>query len=421
MTRDLRYAPALRFASATTLVIVLGLIFARSAQAFTPEYLVRLRVACENGLKDAPPDFKKDVCGCYVRRAQEKFPDPQPRVSDGARQDVQRVLTDCFAEAIARRDPSVNSRRGWPTGYRSNFLAACEKGATAKNGVSTETAKAYCECSVRETERRFPDSLSAEKYSRHLLADAPTAKDQEAYEEVLRACNGEISGESEEVASVEYQIIRNMRKGVTRANAARRVLRGFSGYYLMLTEARKQAGAPKQNAEVERTKGLIAEAGRLYVEACSKCANTSACERDRIDALLPNSEDKLSPCGEMKAPGEEPAPPMSREEREALEKDAAPYVASALARTTPSSSSPVGLPRGGRGAVLLGSRRLPSLVGGGPVGSHADRSGRHSHGPESSLRNQPVYGRPRDAELLGDLADGQEAGRTEGPLCLKRD
>lgn len=299
------------------------------ARAFTPEFLSRLRTACETGLKDAPPAFKNDVCNCYVERAQKKFPEAEPQVYEGAREDVQRILTDCFAEVIARRDPSVNSRRGWPRAYRANFLAACEKGATAKSDVSAEAAKTYCECSVRETEKRFPDSLSAEKYSRHLLANAPTTNDQKAYEEVLRACNSEISGESEEVASVEYQIIRNMRKGMTRANAARRVLRGFSGYYLMLTEARKHAGAPKQNAEVERTKGLIAEAGRLYVDACSKCANTSACERDRIDALLPDTEDKLSPCGEKKAPGEEAAPPMSREEREALEKDAAPYVASA--------------------------------------------------------------------------------------------
>lgn len=314
--------------TARSIVVSLVLMIAGGAQAFTPEYLLRLRAACENGLRDAPPDFKNEVCGCYVQRGQEKFPDPQPQVYDGAREDVKRILTDCFAEAIARRDPSVNSRRGWPQVYRANFLTACKTSATTKKDVSGETAKAYCECSVRETEKRFPDSLSTEKYSRHLLADAPTAKDQEAYEEVLRACNSEISGQSEEVASVEYQIIRNMRKGMTRANAARRVLRGFSGYYLMLTEAREDAGASKQNAEVERTKGLITEAGRLYVEACSKCASTSACERDRIDALLPNTEDKLSPCGEKKAPGEKPAPPMSKEERTALEKEAAPYVAS---------------------------------------------------------------------------------------------
>lgn len=298
------------------------------ARAFTPDFLSRLRAACENGAKDAPPDLRNEVCNCYIERTQSKFPEAQPLGYEGAREDVKRILTDCFAEAIAQRDPSVNARRGWPQVYRANFVSACQTSAAANSDVNSETAKVYCECSVRETEKRFPDSLSAEKYSRHLLANAPTAKDQKAYEEVLRTCNTEISVESEEVASVEYQIIRNMRKGMTRANAARRVLRGFSGYYLMLTEARADTGASKQNAEVERTKGLITEAGRLYVEACSKCASTSACERDRIDALLPNTEDKLSPCGDKKAPGEKPAPPMSKEEQAALQKEAAPYVAS---------------------------------------------------------------------------------------------
>lgn len=57
-------------------------------------------------------------------------------------------------------------------------------------------------------------------------------------------------------------------------------------------------------------------------------------------------------------------------------------------------------------------RRLPSSVG-RPVGCHANRSGRHSHGWDSSLRHQPVHGCPAHTESLGDLADGREAGRTE--------
>jgi hypothetical protein len=127
---------------------------------------------------------------------------------------------------------------------------------------------------------------------------------------------------------VEAQIIRYMRKGMTRANAARRVLRGYSGWYLMLTEGRDESGATRANAEVERTKALIAEAGRLYLQACRRCAGATQCERDRIEALMPGTEDRSSPCGDARAPGEVPPLPMSKEEREALEKDAAPYVAS---------------------------------------------------------------------------------------------
>jgi hypothetical protein len=310
-----------------SLTVALSLVVVDSARALTPENRARLRQTCETPLKEAPADFTGDVCECYVGTIEKRYPNIETENYARIRDDVRRILPDCFAEAVSRRDPSVNSKRGWAKMYRAAFIESC-RGAATKGGASAETAATFCECTARETEKRFPDSLSAEKYSRHLLADAPTAIDRKASDDVSSICLDQAPDENEEVASVEYQIIRNMRKGMTRANAARNVLRGFSGYYLMLTDARSDGGAPRVNAEFERTKGLVAEAGRLYVEACGACAGASVCERDRIEAMMPHSEDKQSPCGIAKAPGEERPPPMSNEERLALERDAAPYVAS---------------------------------------------------------------------------------------------
>lgn len=313
-----------------SLTVLLCLVASGNAWALSPQNRARLYQACELPLKDAPADIKADVCACYVGTLERRYPNIETIQKEEyarIRDSVRRVIPDCFAEAIAKRDPSVNSHRGWPEAYRAAVLKAC-RNAAAKVGARADTATMFCDCTSRETEKRFPDSLSAEKYSRHLLAGTLTAADEKASEAIASSCLAQAPAESQEVATVEYLIIRNMRNGMTRANAARRVLRGFSGYYLAVTEARKDIGITAPNADIEQTKGLIAEAGRLYVEACSKCAGPSACERDRVEALMPGTKDRLSPCGEAKAPGEQPPPPMSKEERDALNKDAAPFVAS---------------------------------------------------------------------------------------------
>jgi len=304
------------------------LIFYGSASALTPEARARLREACERPLREAPAELRADVCGCYVRTIAKRYPNLESENYARIKNDVLRILPDCFAEASARQDPSsVNSKRGWPEKYRTAFITGCRDTAS-KQSASVEAAARFCQCASRETEKHLPTSLEAETYHRHLLANVPTAHDEKVTEKVAKACAVDTSEESEDVASVEYQIIRYMRKGMTRANAARRVLRGYSGYYMMWTDLRQEAGQKRTDEELARTRGLVAEAGRLYVEACSRCADATACERDRVQVMMPGSEDGPSPCGAEKAPGEQPPPPMSEEERDALMKDAAPYLAS---------------------------------------------------------------------------------------------
>jgi hypothetical protein len=65
-------------------------------------------------------------------------------------------------------------------------------------------------------------------------------------------------------------------------------------------------------------------------------------------------------------------------------------------------------------AVLLPQPRQTAWV-------HTDRSRGNPQGRDAALGDQPVHRRPADSEPVGDLADGQEASRTESPVCPKRD
>jgi hypothetical protein len=96
--------------------------------------------------------------------------------------------------------------------------------------------------------------------------------------------------------AVQAQIDRKKGQGLTEPEAARYVLGGMLGHYLMDKNGKEDDGV--LDADLE----LVLESERAYLEACGRCAPAAACSRDRLEVMIGRGSDKASPCAETPAP-----------------------------------------------------------------------------------------------------------------------
>lgn len=296
-------------------------------------FRAEFRRQCLAGFKtsDLGGGIAERMCDCIRARSEASHPDTNQILGEDPEKMLREITLKCVADVQVTRQKAANGGPGgigWSKSYRATVFEGCTAAAGKASGLPGQLMTPYCRCTARELEKRFPDPDVADRYGYRSLAGLSTPFDAKTTAEVAGLCAAEAAEpEAQAWLAVEGQIMRHMRKGATRANAARQVLVGFAGYNAMLKEmARPSASRPESSIPLHDRLVLL-EAERAYGEACTACAAESECSKDRLDILVNDSAEKPSPCGAARAPGEVSPPPISELEREALAADAAPYLA----------------------------------------------------------------------------------------------
>lgn len=325
-----------RALQAAVSMLLVGLPFLARAE-WPTGFRAEFRRQCLAGFKtsDSQSGIAERMCDCIRARSEARHPDTNEMLDEGPEKMLREITLECVADVQMTRQQNANrgpGRVGWSNSYRETAIAGCRAAAEKASGLPGQLMTPYCRCTARELEKRLPDPDVADRYGYRSLAGLSTPADAKVTAEVAGLCAAEAAEpEAQAWQTVEGQIVRYMRKGITRANAARQVLLGFAGYNAMLKRAGGPSASRPESSIPLHDKLVLLEAERAYGEACTACAAESECSKDRLDILVNDSADKPSPCGAARAPGEVSPPPISELEREALAADAAPYLA-AMAR-----------------------------------------------------------------------------------------
>jgi hypothetical protein len=106
-------------------------------------------------------DSARSYCYCMQEKIEKKYPttDAAAKLSSADLETTEwkKEIQNCLAPAST-----------WSTKDRSDFLSECVK--SAKEKVSEEKSKNYCECMLFKVEKKYPNPLDAGKITEETLS-----------------------------------------------------------------------------------------------------------------------------------------------------------------------------------------------------------------------------------------------------------